>query len=205
LIRHRMTGDLYNTDRFCLLRFDDDLYEMAPLTSDKTAVYLRTAHITENVGGGTNFVVALQKAYDYFVFNSAASATRVLVINTDGYDSIDPEKRKELIAKYIEAHIKLYVIGLGEGWKAQKDGTVLDLQKFADELHLADATSGYVYIASNPGQMQIAMEAIDAQEKSQEIVEAVPTSREVDYVFIFGAIACGLAFFGLATAAGRIP
>jgi hypothetical protein len=205
LIRNRMTSDPYNTDRFCLMRFDDDLYELAPLTNDKVALMLRTTHITENVGGGTNFVVALKKAYDYFVDNSAPDSTRVLVINTDGYDSIDPEKRKEYIAMYKEAHIKLYVIGLGEGWTSQTPDKLLDLQKFADELHATDKTSGIVFQASNPGQMQKAMEAIDSQEKNQEVFETLETSREVDGVFILASILCALFFFGLATAAGRIP
>jgi hypothetical protein len=205
LIRHRMSTDPYNTDRFCLMRFDDDLYELAPLTNDKVALMLRTTHITENVGGGTNFVVALKKAYDYFIANSAPDSTRVLVINTDGYDSIDPEKRKEDIALYKEAHIKLYVIGLGEGWTEQTPENTLDLQKFADELHAADPTSGIVFKASNPGQMQKAMEAIDAQERSQEVFETVEKSRDVDGVFILASIFCGLIFLGLATAAGRIP
>ncbi len=166
---------------------------------------LRTTHITENVGGGTNFVVALKKAYDYLLANTGPASTRVLVMNTDGYDSIDPEKRKELIKLYIDAKIKFYVIGLGEGWKEQADGTKMDLQKFAEELNQADPTSGFVYRASNPGQMQKAMEAIDAQERSQEVWETLDTSRDVAYVFIIGAIACGIIFLGLASLAGRNP
>lgn len=200
-IRNRMTDDPSNTDRFCMMRFDDDLYLMAPLTDDKIVLMLRTAQIA-NTSGGTNFVVALQKAYEYFVQNTSDTSTRVLIMNTDGFDAIDPQKRADFIQRYKEAHIKFYVIGLGDGWK---EGNTLDLQKFADELHAADATSGIVFRASNPGQMKAAMEKINALEQAQEIYETLSLNRDVDYAFILGAIGFVLLFFGFVTAAGRVP
>jgi hypothetical protein len=202
LIGHRMTIDPMNTDRFCLFRFDDDLYVLAPLSNDKVALLLRSKHITENVGGGTNFINALQKAYDYFIHNTSTDSTRVLVMNTDGFDSIDPQKRKELIDLYVAAHIRFYVIGLGDGWK---EGNTLDLQKFADELHKADPRSGIVFRAQNPGQMKLAMEAIDAQEASNEIFELKQINREVDGVFILGSVFFVFMFLGFATIARRNP
>lgn len=200
-IGNRMTGDPSNTDRFCMMRFDDDLYLMAPLTDDKLVLLLRTAQIA-NTSGGTNFVVALQKAYEYFVNNTSDNSTRVLIMNTDGYDAIDSQKRADFIQRYKEAHIKLYVIGLGDGWK---EGNTLDLQKFADELHAADPTSGIVFRASNPGQMRLAMEKINELERAQEIYETLESNRDVDYAFIIGALGFALLFFGFATAASRVP
>lgn len=209
LIRHRMSDDPMNTDRFCMFRFDMDSYILAPLTNDKIVVMLRTQHITENVGGGTNFagmsdsgIGILQKYYDYFTVNTPENSVRVAILVTDGYDSIDPERRKDLIALYKQAHIKLYVIGLGDGWKA---GNTLELQKFADELHAADPHSGFVYRASNPGEMAKAMVDIDNQEKSQEIRDTREINRDVDYAFIFVAGILIFMFFGLATLARRIP
>jgi hypothetical protein len=211
LIRNRMTSDPANTDRFCLMRFDMDTFMMAPLTFDKLVLLLRTVHMTENVGGGTNFagptgtitsVGPLQKAVDYFTAESAANATRVAVYITDGYDDIDPQRRQELIDLFEQEHIKVYVIGLGDGWK---DGNTLDLQKFADELHKVDSTSGIVFRATNPGAMTLAMQTIDENERAQEVFETLQPYREVDYAFILGAIAWVLVFFCLATLARRIP
>lgn len=209
LVRHRMNDDPLNTDRFCMFRFDMDSYMMVPLTSDKIVVTLRTAHITENVGGGTNFaglsdsgIGILQKYYDYFTTQTKSTSVRVAILVTDGYDAIDPQRRKELIALYKEAHILLYVIGLGEGWK---EGNTLDLQKFADELHAADPHSGIVFRASNPGQMQKAMEEIDSREKALEQVESLETYRQVDYAFISLAVFLILLYFAFATLARRIP
>lgn len=202
LIREGMSDDPNNTDRFCLFRFDDDAYPMAPLTSDKRVLMLRTVHITENVGGGTNFVAALGRMHSYFTTYSQADSVRVAIMTTDGYDSIDEMKRKELISLFTQAKIRLYIIGLGDGWKP---GNTLDLQKFADELNKADPKSGMVYPATNPGAMQKAIATIDALEKSHQIVESTPIFRDVDGVFIFAALGFFILFFGFATIAGRTP
>jgi hypothetical protein len=210
LVHHLMSADPLNTNRLCMFRFDTDSYIMAPLTNDKTVSLLRTAHITENVGGGTNFanlsdsgIGIVQKLYDYFVVNTAENSVRVAFLITDGYDSIDPQRRKELAVLYKQAHILLYVIGLGDGWKEGADK--LDLEKFAAELHAANPNSGIVFRASNPGAMQEAMETVASLEKSQEIIETVETYRDVDYAFIALAGILLIMFFGFATTASRIP
>jgi hypothetical protein len=200
LIRHRMTTDPANTDRFCLARFDDDFYLMAPLSNDPQALQAQTVHLAENVGNGTNFVVALQKAYDFFILNTQADASRVLIMNTDGLDTIAPDMRQEFAREFKEAHLKVYIIGLGEGWK--KDNK-LDLQMFADELHRVDPTSGIVFHANNPGDMQKAMETIDGLEKSAEVWQSVTNYREVDDVFIEGTLGFVILFFVFASLAGR--
>jgi hypothetical protein len=210
LVSELMTDDPLNTNLVCMFRFDMDSYILSPLTNDKIVAMLRTAHINENTGGGTNFaglsdsgIGILQKLYDYFIANTAEDSARVEFLITDGYDSIDPQRRKDLVALYKEAHIHFYVIGLGDGWK--EGSTKLDLEKFADELHAADPLSGIVFRARNPGAMKAAIAQVASLEKSQEIVETVETYRDVDYAFI--AVAGGLIiiFFGLATLARRIP
>jgi len=210
LIRHGMSSDPNNTDRMCMFSFDMDSYIMAPLTNDKLVALLRTVHITENVGGGTNFaglsdsgIGILQKFYDYFSTKTAENSVRVAILVTDGYDSIDPQRRKDLVVLYKQAHILLYVIGLGDGWKA--GAKPLDLELFANELHAADGRSGIVFRASNPGAMKDAMDQIASLEKSQDLVDTVETFRDVDYAFIFVAGINLILFFGLAMAARRVP
>ncbi len=210
LVRQLMSPDPLNTNRFCMFRFDTDSYILAPLTTDQIVAYLRTAHIPENVGGGTNFATVsengigiLQKLYDYFVNNTPDDSVRVALLITDGYDSIDPQRRKDLIQLYKDAHIHFYVIGLGEGW--QPGATKLDLELFADDLHAADSHSGFVFRADEPGSMKEAMASIARLEKSQMVVETVETYRDVDYAFIVVAGVFIFMFFGLATVAGRLP
>jgi hypothetical protein len=210
LVSQLMTYDPLNTNRVCMFRFDMDSYILSPLTNDKIVAMLRTAHINENSGGGTNFaglsdsgIGILQKLYDYLIANTAENAARVEFLITDGYDSIDPQRRKDLVALYKQAHIHFYVIGLGDGWKEGSEK--LDLEKFADELHAADPLSGIVFRARNPGAMKAAIEKVTSLEKSQEIVETVETYRDVDYAFIAVAGFLIIFFFGFATLARRIP
>jgi hypothetical protein len=210
LVHELMTPDTLNTNRFCMFRFDSDSYILSPLTTDQIVAMLRTSHITENVGGGTNFagvsdsgIGILQKQYDYFINNTADDSVRVEFLITDGYDSIDPQRRKDLIQLYKDAHIHLYIIGLGEGWEV--GAKKLDLELFADELHAADPHSGIVFRASEPGAMKEAMASVARLEKSQMIVETVETYRDVDYAFVLVAGVFIFMFFGFATLARRVP
>lgn len=213
-IKRRMSMDILDTDRVCLQRFDMDTYMVAPLSADKIALELRTKHLNENVGGGTNFagptgfvtdVGPLQFVYDYFVHERKLHPDAVFVdiMVTDGYDAIDPERRKELEDLFLQFNIKFYVIGLGDGWS---DPTKpLDLEKFATELHKSDPKSGFVFRASEPGEMTKAMQKIDENEQHEEIVKTVQTHREVDDAFIAAALAFYLLYLGLACIAGRNP
>jgi hypothetical protein len=208
LVHELMTPDMLNTNTFCMYRFDTDSYILAPLTTDQIVAMLRTKHITENVGGGTNFagvsdsgIGILQKLYDYYVNYTPDDSVRVEILITDGYDSLDPQRRKDLIQLYKDAHIHFYVIGLGEGW--EKGAAKLDLELFANELQAADPHSGFVFRASEPGAMREAMKSIASIEKSQMIVESVETYRDVDYVFVVVGIGFIFMFFGAATLARR--
>ncbi len=49
------------------------------------------------------------------------------------------------------------------------------------------------------------MEKINELETAQEVFETLDRNRDVDYAFILGAIGFALLFFGLATAANRVP
>jgi hypothetical protein len=206
-----MTYDPNETNHFCIFSFDDDSYMMMPLTNDKTVAELRTVHITENTGGGTNFggpcgfssgIGPLEKAYDYFTKYTGPESIRVDFMVTDGYDSIDPACAKRLHDKFLEAHIKLYVVGLGEGWSV---GNNLDLQKFADDLHKADPTSGFVFLASNPGAMWAAINKVNEMEKAQELIETVQLDREIIAYFIATSIIAGTLFFAFVALMRKNP
>jgi hypothetical protein len=210
-IKILMTNDIEHTNRFCMWRFDTDSYIVAPLSTDKTVMLLRSDELTNNVGGGTNFggpcafsggIGPLRKQYDYFLKYSAPNAVRVQILATDGYDDIPKVCRDDLVQKYKAAHIILYVIGLGDGWK--KDNK-LDLEKFADELHKADGNSGFVYHTANPGEITKAMDDIARLEQAQEVVHKTQIDREVDEVFIDIAIGCLIMYIIWAIWARRNP
>jgi hypothetical protein len=213
-VHNLMTLDPYNTDHVCLQRFDMDVYMVWPLSNDRYAVEIQAQHMDDDVGSGTNFagptafvpeVGPLQFIYDYYDKDeeSPPDSTNVDVLITDGYDALDAERRAELVKLFLKRKIKLYVIGLGDGWN--DPDKPMDLDKFVTELNAADPdhNSGQVFRAQEPGQMQAAMETIKQLQKHLEVVKEEQTYRDVDYVFII--LAAG--FFGIfivsASAAGR--
>ncbi len=212
VIRHRMSDNPDETDEFCLMTFDDDTYMMAPLSNDKKVLLLRTAHITENVSGGTNFagpfgystgIGPLQKAVDYFSENKSPDSKPVVIMITDGLDSIPDERGKQLLQLFVENHIHFYVIGLGEPWKT--GAAPLDLEKWANNLHALDPNNGLIFRASNPGDMEKAMETINRLEKSQEVVQERQEYREIYGWFLLAAGIFGALFIALSVVARRVP
>jgi hypothetical protein len=172
---------------------------------------LRTVHLKENVGGGTNFfgpgttdggIGPLQKAVDFFAKYAGKDSVNVVIIVTDGEDGGDPVRIQQLLAEYKEAHLRLYVIGLGEDWT--KNNT-LDLQKFADAIHASDPTNGIVFPAQNPGQMNAAMETINRLEKAQEIIQLVQTYKETPFWFLLSTVLSAVLFVMFALFSYRLP
>jgi hypothetical protein len=211
MIRHRMSDNPQETDRFCIMTFDTDTYIMAPLSTSKQVLLLRTAHLKENSGGGTNFfgpsstdggIGPIQKAADFFAKYTEKNSVNVVIIITDGQDSGDPVRIQQLLSLYREAHLRLYVIGLGEGWT---ENNTLDLQKFADAIHATDPTNGIVFRAQNPGQMEQAMATIDRLEKSQEVILSVQTYEETPFWFLIATVVSAVLAVLFALAARRLP
>ncbi len=211
MINHRMTDNPDETDRFCLMTFDTDSYMMAPLSTDKKVLMLRTVHLEENVGGGTNFfgptssetgVGPLQKAVDYFTKATDKGSVNIAILVTDGYDSGDPARMQQLLSMYQAAHVRLYVIGIGDAW----DGTdSLDLQTFANDLHALDKTNGIVFRAQNPGQLKAAMQTINSLEKSQEVIDAEQTYQDTPFWFLVAAFGSCFVLVISSSLMRRIP
>ena len=211
LIRNRMTDNPEETDRFCIMSFDTDTYVLAPLSASKQVLMLRTENLKKNVGGGTNFfgpsrtdsgIGPIQKALDFFGKYTSKDSVNVAILITDGYDGGDPVRIQQLLALYKEKHLRLYVIGIGDGWK---DGNTLDLQKFADTLHAADPSNGIVFRTQNPDDMKRAMQTINKLEKSKEVWESVQTYEETPFWFLVTLVMFSGLFLALALITRRIP
>jgi hypothetical protein len=144
----------------------------------------------------------LQKAIDFFAKYTSKDSVNVVIIVTDGYDGGDPVRIQQLLALYREAHLRLYVIGLGDGWTV---GNTLDLQKFADAIRATDPTNGIVFRAQNPGQMNEAMETINRLEKSQEVIQSVQTYRETPFWFLLTTVISFVLFVVFTLLSSRIP
>ena len=118
--------DARNGDRVALLLFDNQVYDACTFTRDMKIMDKKLPLIDQYQGGGTNFdgpdndnpyskVGAIQGAINYFK-QSGQSKTKVLIMVTDGEDSINAKRFTELGAQLQEMGIHMYVLGVGESW-----------------------------------------------------------------------------------------
>ena len=173
-------------DRVGLITFDDRCYYNEPIGKPE-AVAKKLDAILYN-GGGTNFdgpsrsssnTGAIAGSIKHFV-EMHATKTRVLIMVTDGEDNID-EDRANVLAKAIhDEHIKMYVLGVGEGWtKSEKP----DLQKFVERPDVA----GQVIRVGDAQQMREAFDRIDKLEKSDTEIEVLKHAQELYPYLAFAA------------------
>jgi len=187
--------DARTGDRVALLLFDDEVYYVWPLTSDLKTINRKLFLIDKYNGGGTNFdgpnpdnpwskVGGIQGAINHFKQLSDAK-TKVLIMVTDGEDSISPKRFAELTAQMQQLGIKIYVLGVGESWG---NGSTPDLQRFAEGL------GGKVIPVGNAQAMRDGFATIDRLEKSTVEIDRVQGFRELYQYFLYGALVFALLY-----------
>jgi hypothetical protein len=191
---HRIKG----TDRVGLMTFDTRVYLSEPLGLNLKPVYDKLDDILHS-GGGTNFdgpsgtstdKGAIQGAIDHFK-QLSSSKTKVLIMVTDGEDSMSPERMEELTRQLVQLHIKMYVIGVGDDW-AKPDHTC-DLKKFTE----AEPLNGMVLVAGNAQQLRDGFAKIDAIEASDTVIGGTEV-KEQYYPYCAAASALFLLLWLLA-------
>lgn len=173
-------------DRVGLITFDDRCYYSEPIGKPE-AVTKKLDAILHH-GNGTNFdgpsesnsaPGAIHCSIEHFI-EMKATKTRVFIMVTDGEDSISPE-RAEFLAKAIhDQHIRMYVLGVGEGW-AKSDKTALE--QFVERPEVA----GKVIRIGDAKQMREAFDQIDKLEKSNTEIEVLQSAQELYPYFALAA------------------
>jgi hypothetical protein len=164
-------------DRMALLLFDDQVYEACLFTFSQNILEKKVPLIDQYQGGGTNFdgpndnnpnskIGAIQGAIDFFKANGQ-SKSRVLIMVTDGEDSISDKRFGELAQQIKDLDIHMYTLGVGESWT---QGQMVDLRKFTE------AVGGKVFIVGNAQALNDGFAEINRIEKSKIVVE-----RLIDY------------------------
>lgn len=180
-------------DRICLMYFDDEAYFGWPLTTDLDVILKRNKRTAKYSGGGTNFegpippyvkMGPIQLAINHFLEMKSAR-NKVIVMVTDGEDSIHEERFKALLAQMQQYNIKMYVLGVGEGWVTNQEQ---DLRK------LSVASGGKVMVVGNVNDMKTGIEEINKLETSSVVVEKSVTYRDIYPTFLWLAIAAAFAF-----------
>jgi Ca-activated chloride channel family protein len=182
-------------DRVCLMYFDDDTYYSWPLTSDLNTILKRNKRTSGYSGGGTNFEGPtendrkngpIQAGLNHFKeFGQAKS--KVIIIVSDGESSISEKRYNELFNQLKNGNVKLYVLGIAEGWVSGSDQTK-DLRRMAEE------SGGAVMVVGNAADMRKGIAQIDALEKSRVEIEKSVSFKDVYDIFLVFALLAGLLY-----------
>lgn len=184
-----------NGDRVALMLFDDQVYYVWPLTTDLSVIDKKLPLIDQYNGGGTNFAGpdpdnswskrgGIQGAIDHFRDASTAK-TKVLIMVTDGEDSMNPKRVEQLTQQMRELGIKIYVLGVGEGWV---NGGTNDLRQFTENL------GGKVIPVGDAQQMRDGFALISQLEKSQVVIERETGYREIYQYFLIAGVIFGCLY-----------
>jgi von Willebrand factor type A domain len=190
-------------DRVGLITFDDRCYYSEPIGKPEAVTKKLDAILRS--GSGTNFdgpsstakePGAIQCSIQHFV-EMHATKTRVLVMVTDGEDSIDADRAQVLGKAIHDEHIKMYVLGVGESWNGS---TKQKLQEFVERPEVG----GQVIKVGDSQQMREAFELIDKLETSKAETEVLKQAEEL-YQYFAAAAFLLLLFWAALSAYVREP
>lgn len=180
-------------DRVCLMYFDDEAYYAVPLTDDLKIVLKRNEKTHTFNGGGTNFegpndhgakMGPLQGMINHFKERGQAK-TKIMIMVTDGEDNISPQRFDEITKQMKDAHIKLYVLGVAEGW-VNNSAQTQDLRR------LSEGSGGRVMVVGSNEEMQKGIDEINSMEKSRVETDKVGSYRDIFFYFLEAAALCWL-------------
>jgi Ca-activated chloride channel family protein len=112
-------------DRLALVVFGDEAFGAWPLSSDSTTLQRRLQQLDTLLPPqlrGTNIEKALTRSLDHLQ-ELGQAANKIVLLLTDGLDSIDPSKLERLRQRLHQEQVKLYVLGVqineASSWVAQ--------------------------------------------------------------------------------------
>jgi len=181
---------IVNTDRVALLTFDTRVYFSEPLGFNLKSIYNKLDDILFS-GGGTEFEAdcipgvgcgAIQGAINHFKQATKPDDAKVLIMVTDGEDSMHPERIEALTRQIQQLHIKMYVIGVGESWLKPE---APDLGKFVE----SEGVNGMVMKAGNAQQLRDGFAEIDKLEaKDTQVTGTIVKQQYYPICALFTAL-----------------
>jgi Ca-activated chloride channel family protein len=167
-------------DRIGILMFDDMPHWSWPLTDDLKMIYRKGIFVNQSSGGGTNFgniePGPIDAAAEHFD-ERGQSATKVLILVSDGEDSINPNAMDRLMDHIAHHNMRLYVISVGN------KNTPADL----DILNLATSVNGAIFRVQDAQSLVDCFDSIDQMERTPVEVDMQATYETRFYYF---AAAC---------------
>jgi Ca-activated chloride channel family protein len=184
-------------DRIGLIMFNDAATWLLPLWFDQKVV-IRQAGLINSHGtsGGTNFdgpsqsnsaLGPLQAGINHLVAYGQGNS-KVMIMVTDGEDSMSDQRRAELAEQFAKFDIHLYVLGVGPGWLRPDPNGGPDLRR------LADAVNGKVFVVKDGDSLKAAFEEINRLEPSKIHREVAVKHHELAPLPLFAAVILILVF-----------
>ncbi len=160
-------------DRLGLIVFGDDAFGVWPLSLDRQILERRLERLDSLLPPalrGTHVAKAVERSLDHFD-EMEQSDSKILLLLTDGLDSIAPEVADQLVRRLEQNQIKLYVLGM-------------QLSASTSIVMLASRVQGGYYNINNAKELTQALRDIDKQEASPITIKRATESKELYPYFV---------------------
>jgi Ca-activated chloride channel family protein len=161
-------------DRLGLIVFGDDAFGVWPLSMDRQILSRRLEQLDSLLPPalrGTHVAKAVDRSLDHFD-EMEQSDSKILMLLTDGLDSIAPEVADQLVRRLEQHRIKLYVLGM-------------QLSESTSFVTLARRVEGGYYNINNAEELAQALRDIDEQEASSITINRATESQDLYPYFVF--------------------
>jgi Ca-activated chloride channel family protein len=166
-------------DRMGLIVFGAEAFGVWPLSSDLALVKRKIEGIRGPIPpafDGTEIEKALLKSLAHFE-ELGQAREKILIMLTDGLDTIPAEQAREIVAKIRRLGVKFYLIGIG-------------LSPHSDVVRLTQMVDGRRFDVMQPAHMTQAFAEISALERSSIVVETAFTRQEIFPIFAAASMFC---------------
>jgi Ca-activated chloride channel family protein len=160
-------------DRLGLIVFGDDAFGVWPLSMDRKILERRLEGLDSLLPPalrGTHVARAVERSLDHFD-EMEQSKSKILMLLSDGIDSIAPEVADQLVRRLEQHGIKLYVLGM-------------QLSENTSIVTLARRVKGGYYNINNAEELEKALRDIDEQEASSITVNRATESKDLYPYFV---------------------
>ena len=155
----------HQLDRLGLLVFGDDAFGAWPLSTDSTTLQQRLQDLKTLLPSalrGTDVAKALLRSLEHFQA-LGQSNTQLLLLFTDGLDTLDPAVEEHIAQRLRQQQVTLYALGI-------------DLENESPIMQLVHRSQGRYFNITQAEELNHALQAIDRLEASQ-----VTTRHATDY------------------------
>jgi Ca-activated chloride channel family protein len=155
-------------DRLGLIVFGDDAFGVWPLSTDSTVMQQRLQRLDALLPAalrGTYVARAVEKSLDHFA-EMEDSASKILLLLTDGLDTIEAAVVERLAQRLTHGEVKLYVLGMG-------------LDESTSIVQLARRVQGEYFNINNAEELTKALQDIDQQARAKILLNRETESQEL--------------------------